>query len=173
MNIKCPHCGTEYEVEKKDMYRYTKCEVCGKGFVTGATSSLLSSGTPSESNAYMPPSRRLSVQRRTAAQPRHLARGDETDVAADLDTELDRQPFSQAQKEADSSAGKISNGKHFVVYAVLGVVILLLVGALACVLVYGGKEKRRDLLPWFGNWIRGRWGRNHIWHGQVGVVQFC
>lgn len=35
MNIKCPHCRTEYEVEKKDMYRYTKCEVCGKGFVIG------------------------------------------------------------------------------------------------------------------------------------------
>ena len=40
MNIKCPHCGTEYEVEKKDMYRYTKCQVCGKGFVIGATKSL-------------------------------------------------------------------------------------------------------------------------------------
>ena len=35
MNIKCPHCGTEYEVEKKDMYRYTKCSVCGNGFVIG------------------------------------------------------------------------------------------------------------------------------------------
>ena len=41
MNIKCPHCGTEYEVEKKDMYRYTKCEVCGNGFVVGAMTSLL------------------------------------------------------------------------------------------------------------------------------------
>ena len=36
MNIKCPHCGTEYEAEKQDMYRYTQCEVCGKGFVVGA-----------------------------------------------------------------------------------------------------------------------------------------
>lgn len=44
MDIKCPHCGTDYEVEQKDMYRYTKCEVCGKGFVIGATTSLLSSG---------------------------------------------------------------------------------------------------------------------------------
>lgn len=43
MNIICPHCGTEYEVEKKDMYRYTKCEVCGKGFVIGAETSMLSS----------------------------------------------------------------------------------------------------------------------------------
>lgn len=43
MDIKCPHCGAEYEVEKKDMYHYTTCEVCGKGFVIGATTSLLSS----------------------------------------------------------------------------------------------------------------------------------
>ncbi|MBR3925046.1 MAG: hypothetical protein IKJ45_18150, partial [Kiritimatiellae bacterium] len=43
MDIKCPHCGTEYEVEKQDMYHYTKCEVCGKGFVLGATASHFSS----------------------------------------------------------------------------------------------------------------------------------
>ena len=43
MDIKCPHCGTEYDVEKQDMYRYTKCEVCGKGFIVGADTSLLSS----------------------------------------------------------------------------------------------------------------------------------
>ena len=40
MNIRCPHCGTDYEVDEKDMYRYTKCEVCGKGFVIGSTKSL-------------------------------------------------------------------------------------------------------------------------------------
>ena len=40
MDIKCPHCGTEYEVEKKYMYRYTKCQSCGKGFVAGAATSL-------------------------------------------------------------------------------------------------------------------------------------
>ena len=43
MDVNCPHCGTEYEVERKDMYHYTTCEVCGKGFVIGATTSLLSS----------------------------------------------------------------------------------------------------------------------------------
>ena len=48
MNIKCPHCGTEYEVEKKDMYRYTKCEVCGNGFVVGATTSLQKSADQSQ-----------------------------------------------------------------------------------------------------------------------------
>ena len=44
MNIKCPHCGTEYEVEQKYMYRYTKCEVCRKGFVIGASKSLQEDG---------------------------------------------------------------------------------------------------------------------------------
>ena len=40
MNIKCPHCGTEYEVEKEDMYRHAQCEVCGNGFVVGTTANL-------------------------------------------------------------------------------------------------------------------------------------
>ena len=40
MNVRCPHCGTEYDVEKKEMYRYVKCEACGKGFVAGAATSL-------------------------------------------------------------------------------------------------------------------------------------
>lgn len=35
MNIKCPHCGTEYEVAQKDFGRFTTCETCGKGFVIG------------------------------------------------------------------------------------------------------------------------------------------
>lgn len=36
MNIKCPHCETEYEVERNDIGRFTTCESCGKGFVIGA-----------------------------------------------------------------------------------------------------------------------------------------
>lgn len=40
MNVTCPHCGTAYEVEKKDMYRFANCKVCGKGFVIGATTKL-------------------------------------------------------------------------------------------------------------------------------------
>lgn len=52
MKAKCPHCGTEYEVEKQSMYRYTKCGVCGNGFVVGVDSSLLSS----EPSAPNPPS---------------------------------------------------------------------------------------------------------------------
>ena len=51
MDIKCPHCGTEYEVDKKDMYHYTTCEVCGKGFVLGATTSLFSSNNSTASMA--------------------------------------------------------------------------------------------------------------------------
>lgn len=43
MDIKCPHCGTEYEIDKSEYGRYAQCEVCGKGFVIGATTSRLSS----------------------------------------------------------------------------------------------------------------------------------
>ena len=35
MNIKCPNCGMEYEVERKDFGRFVTCESCGKGFVIG------------------------------------------------------------------------------------------------------------------------------------------
>ncbi len=44
MDVKCPHCGTEYEVEQKDLHRYTQCEVCGKGFVAGAAATPAASG---------------------------------------------------------------------------------------------------------------------------------
>ena len=37
MDIKCPHCGTEYEIEEKEFGRFVKCESCGKGFVAGAS----------------------------------------------------------------------------------------------------------------------------------------
>ena len=39
MDIKCPHCGTEYEVEKQDIGRFVTCESCGKGFVAGTSKS--------------------------------------------------------------------------------------------------------------------------------------
>ena len=35
MNIKCPHCGMEYEVEESDRGRQVVCEQCGNGFVVG------------------------------------------------------------------------------------------------------------------------------------------
>lgn len=37
MNIKCPYCGTGYEVEREWYGQYTTCESCGKGFVVGTT----------------------------------------------------------------------------------------------------------------------------------------
>lgn len=37
MNIKCPHCGTEYDAEESEYGRFVKCEVCGKGFVAGTS----------------------------------------------------------------------------------------------------------------------------------------
>ena len=33
MNIKCPHCGTKYEVEQSGIGLQVKCQVCGKKFV--------------------------------------------------------------------------------------------------------------------------------------------
>lgn len=44
MDIKCPHCETEYEVEKKDFGKYVTCESCGKGFVVGTTTRGKSNG---------------------------------------------------------------------------------------------------------------------------------
>ena len=40
MNCKCPHCGTEYEVEEGDIGKYTNCLSCGKGFVVKRKGSL-------------------------------------------------------------------------------------------------------------------------------------
>ncbi|MGN0833946.1 MAG: PrsW family glutamic-type intramembrane protease [Kiritimatiellia bacterium] len=37
MDIKCPRCGTEYEIDKSEYGRFVKCEVCGKGFVAGTS----------------------------------------------------------------------------------------------------------------------------------------
>ena len=36
MNINCPHCGTEYDIEQREFGKYVTCQVCGKGFVAGA-----------------------------------------------------------------------------------------------------------------------------------------
>lgn len=35
MNIKCPHCGTEYEIGQSGFGKFVNCQVCGKGFVAG------------------------------------------------------------------------------------------------------------------------------------------
>lgn len=35
MDIKCPHCGTEYDAEENECGRVVKCEICGKEFVAG------------------------------------------------------------------------------------------------------------------------------------------
>ena len=36
MDIRCPHCGTEYEAENRAYGKFVNCQVCGKGFVAGA-----------------------------------------------------------------------------------------------------------------------------------------
>ena len=35
MNINCPHCGTEYEIEEQEFGKYVTCQICSKGFVAG------------------------------------------------------------------------------------------------------------------------------------------
>ena len=37
MNIKCPHCGAEYDVAENECSGGAKCKVCGKEFVVGAS----------------------------------------------------------------------------------------------------------------------------------------
>ena len=36
MSIKCPHCGTEYDIAQHEFGKFVTCQICGKGFVTGA-----------------------------------------------------------------------------------------------------------------------------------------
>lgn len=38
MEVSCPHCKTKYEVTNKELYRYSKCAICGKGFIVGTAS---------------------------------------------------------------------------------------------------------------------------------------
>lgn len=50
MDIKCPHCGTEYEVEDEDFGRFVKCEICGKGFVAGTFAANKPNEMPNSAN---------------------------------------------------------------------------------------------------------------------------
>ena len=58
MNIKCPHCGTEYEVEDESVGRRAQCDVCGNKFVIGATGADEPQHIDSESkDDALPPSK--------------------------------------------------------------------------------------------------------------------
>lgn len=46
MDVKCPHCGTEYEIEQREFGKFVDCQVCGKGFVVGV-SAAKQNATPS------------------------------------------------------------------------------------------------------------------------------
>lgn len=70
MNIKCPHCGTEYEAEEKDLYRYTKCSVCGEGFVAGADTSVIASDDKPYGPADSPRSGKFAPRRVQGASSR-------------------------------------------------------------------------------------------------------
>lgn len=37
MNIKCPHCESEYEIDESICGRFVRCEVCGAKFVAGTS----------------------------------------------------------------------------------------------------------------------------------------
>lgn len=51
MLIRCPHCGTEYDVDKSEMYRFVTCQVCGKGFVAGTVQQREASSTEETSGS--------------------------------------------------------------------------------------------------------------------------
>lgn len=40
MNIKCPECGTEYEIDKYEYGRFVECAICGTGFVAGTSAAM-------------------------------------------------------------------------------------------------------------------------------------
>jgi len=37
MDVKCPHCGTEYDIEQHEFGKYVECQICRKGFVAGTS----------------------------------------------------------------------------------------------------------------------------------------
>ena len=128
MDIKCPHCGTEYEVEKQDMYRYTKCQVCGKGFVVGATSSLQATSSavqPSRSNHVMVHGVESQSQTRTVPRSR---------------------PFVNVNKASGNPnvRQKRSRSTKSVMWFSIGGVCLVLVIALAVVFTTRGKRHGKD-----------------------------
>ena len=54
MNINCPHCGTEYEVERKYLHKRTTCHVCGKSFLIDSSDSLAYNASSSSGGVDCP-----------------------------------------------------------------------------------------------------------------------
>ena len=54
MNINCPHCGTEYEVERKYLHKRTTCHVCGKSFLIDSSDSLAFNASSSSGGVACP-----------------------------------------------------------------------------------------------------------------------
>ena len=132
MNIKCPHCGTEYEVEKKDMYRYTKCEVCGKGFVVGATTSMLSSDdarVAAEHPTQAPTHKKFTTRREQPVQSRggHVT----------MSSRFERPQNGATSSAPSATATKVKSGVMKKVITIIGVVLgAFLVAGVAAVGVY-------------------------------------
>ena len=140
MNIKCPHCGTEYEVEKKDMFRYTKCEVCGKGFVVGSEKSMLSSKNDSattETSARAPKGGRFS--------PRHPQGSTQHADKVTLPGRFARPGRGEPPSLAQSATAKPkSSPKRKMIAVIGGISGLLLVAGLVAMggYMYFGDEPR-------------------------------
>ena len=78
MNIQCPHCGQDYEVEKTMYGKNVRCETCGKKFVAGVADARQNQteATCSAPAASAPKSERLEPLPKPlpTIQPRWLGR---------------------------------------------------------------------------------------------------
>ena len=50
MDVKCPGCGTEYEIDDAEIGRKAECEVCGRKFILGGNGSQQPSADPADSS---------------------------------------------------------------------------------------------------------------------------
>lgn len=55
MDVKCPHCGTEYDIEQREFGKFVNCQICGKGFVAGASARRGSVAANKNDNAQIVP----------------------------------------------------------------------------------------------------------------------
>ena len=96
MDIKCPHCGTEYDIDKSEYGRYVKCEICGKGFVAGtsaskklgkaasaATDALKTAANTADERVKNADRKNMQEQAKTATGPAH-GQGEESRCQAEV-----------------------------------------------------------------------------------------
>lgn len=103
MDIKCPHCGTEYEVGQREFGKYVTCQICNKGFVAGTI------------KRESEPTRITSI----SSKPRHIHSGRTRTVSDVIQREY--QEWIQ-EKERNSALIVV-----IVALAVVALVVLLIV----------------------------------------------